>query len=126
MDGPRVKILSDGIELHDASTISPDHAVATEPLLASQVEVLRGPSALIHGGGAMGGVVNILDNKIPTAIPEKGYAGSVEMRYGSGAREKAGAFSLTGGAGQIAVHAEAWRAMRATTAWAAAGAKARA
>ena len=106
MDGPRVKILSDGVELHDASTISPDHAVATEPLLATQVEVLRGPSALIHGGGAMGGVVNILDNRIPTAIPEKGYEGSLEMRYGSGAREKAGAFSLTGGAGQIAVHAE--------------------
>lgn len=106
MDGPRVKILSDGVELHDASTISPDHAVAAEPMLATQVEVLRGPSALIHGGGAMGGVVNILDNRIPTAIPEKGYEGSVEMRYGSGAREKAGAFSLTGGAGQLAVHAE--------------------
>ncbi|WP_159912045.1 TonB-dependent receptor [Pantoea sp. 18069] len=106
MDGPRVKILSDGAELHDASSISPDHAVAMEPMLATQVEVLRGPSALIHGGGAMGGVVNILDNKIPTKIPEKGYEGSAEMRYGSGAREKAGAFSLTGGAGQVAVHVE--------------------
>ncbi|WP_422688652.1 TonB-dependent receptor domain-containing protein [Comamonas endophytica] len=106
MDGPRVRILSDGVELHDASTISPDHAVAVEPLLATQVEVLRGPSALIHGGGAMGGVVNILDNKIPTAIPDKGYEGSLEMRYGSGAREKAGAFSVTGGSGQVAVHAE--------------------
>ena len=106
MDGPRIMVLSDGAELHDASTISPDHAVAVEPMLATQVEVLRGPSALIHGGGAMGGVVNILDHKIPTAIPEKGYEGSVEMRWGSGAREKAGAFSLTGGAGQIAVHAE--------------------
>ncbi len=106
MDGPRVKILSDGAELHDASAISPDHAVAMEPMLATQIEVLRGPSALIHGGGAMGGVVNILDNKIPTAIPEKGYEGSAEMRYGSGAQEKAGAFSLTGGAGQVAVHVE--------------------
>ncbi|MEG3060065.1 MAG: TonB-dependent receptor [Comamonas sp.] len=106
MDGPRVKILSDGAELHDASSISPDHAVAMEPMLATQVEVLRGPSALIHGGGAMGGVVNILDNKIPTRIPEKGYEGSAELRYGSGAKEKAGAFSLTGGAGQVAVHVE--------------------
>ena len=106
MDGPRVKILSDGAELHDASAISPDHAVAMEPMLATQIEVLRGPSALIHGGGAMGGVVNILDNKIPTAIPEKGYEGSAELRYGSGAKEKASAFSLTGGAGQVAVHVE--------------------
>lgn len=106
MDGPRVKVLSDGSELQDASTISPDHAVAMEPMLATQIEVLRGPSALIHGGGAMGGVVNILDNKIPTAIPEKGYEGSAELRYGSGAKEKASAFSLTGGAGQVAVHVE--------------------
>lgn len=106
MDGPRVKILSDGAQLHDASATSPDHAVAMEPMLATQVEVLRGPSALIHGGGAMGGVVNILDNKIPMAIPEKGYEGSAELRYGSGAKEAASAFSLTGGVGQVAVHVE--------------------
>ena len=105
MDGPRVKILSDGAELHDASTISPDHAVVSEPLLARQIEVLRGPSALVYGG-ASGGVVNVLDNKVPTAVPDKGYEGSAEVRAGSGAREKAGAFELTGGAGNIAVHVE--------------------
>jgi iron complex outermembrane receptor protein len=106
MDGPRVKVLSDGAELHDASTISPDHAVVSEPLLATQIEVLRGPSALVHGNGAVGGVVNVLDGKIPTAVPEKGYEGSAELRANSGAREGAGAFSLTGGAGNLAVHVE--------------------
>ena len=107
MDGPRVKMLSDGSEIQDASTVSPDHTVATEPLLATQIEVLRGPSALIYGAGAIGGVVNVLDNKIPTAIPQKGYEGSAEARVGSGANEKAGAVSLTGGTGNIAVHVEA-------------------
>ena len=106
MDGPRVKVLSDGAELHDASTISPDHAVASEPLLATQIEVLRGPSALVYGGGAVGGVVNVLDGKVPTAIPQKGIEGSAELRANTGASEKAGAFSLTGGAGNLAVHAE--------------------
>lgn len=106
MDGPRVKVLSDGAELHDASTISPDHAVVSEPLLATQIEVLRGPSALVYGNGAVGGVVNVLDGKIPTAVPQKGYEGSAELRANSGAREKAGAFSLTGGAGNLAVHVE--------------------
>ena len=107
MDGPRVKILSDGSEIQDASTISPDHTVATEPLLTQQIEVLRGPSALIYGAGAVGGVVNLLDNKIPTAVPEKGYEGSAEVRAGSAANEKAGAISLTGGSGPLAVHVEA-------------------
>lgn len=106
MDGPRVKVLSDGAELHDASTISPDHAVASEPLLATQIEVLRGPSALVYGGGAVGGVVNVLDGKLPTAIPQKGIEGSAELRANTGAGEGAGAFSLTGGAGNLAVHAE--------------------
>ena len=107
MDGPRVRVLSDGSELHDASTVSPDHAVAAEPLLATQVEVLRGPSALVYGGGAVGGVVNVLDGKVPTAVPDKGYEGSAELRAGSAAREKAGAVALTGGAGNLAVHVEA-------------------
>ena len=52
---PRVKALSDGSELMDASAISPDHAVTTEPLLAERIEVLRGPAALLYGGGAIGG-----------------------------------------------------------------------
>ena len=106
MDGPRVKVLSDGAELHDASTISPDHAVASEPLLATHIEVLRGPSALVYGGGAVGGVVNVLDGKLPTAIPQKGIEGSAELRANTGAGEGAGAFSLTGGAGNLAVHVE--------------------
>lgn len=106
MDGPRVKILSDGAEVQDASTISPDHAVGFEPVLAERIEVLRGPSALAYGGGAVGGVVNILDRKIPTAVPEKGVEGSLEVRANSVAREKTGAFEVTGGSGNIAVHAE--------------------
>lgn len=109
MDGPRVKILSDGAEVQDASTISPDHAVASEPLLAEQIEVLRGPSALAYGGGAVGGVVNVLDRKIPTRMPRNGLEGSAEVRANSGADEKAGAFELTGGSGNIAIHAEGAR-----------------
>lgn len=106
MDGPRVKVLSDGAEVQDASTISPDHAVASEPMLAEQVEVLRGPSALAYGGGAVGGVVNVIDKKIPTRVPAKGVEGSAEVRANSAAREKAGAFEVTGGSGNFAFHAE--------------------
>ena len=106
MDGPRVKLLSDGSEIMDASTISPDHAVALEPMLSEQIEVLRGPSALAYGGGAIGGVVNVLDRRIPTAIPERGVEGSVELRADSVAHGVAGAFEVTAGSGNLAVHAE--------------------
>ncbi|AKU10317.1 putative TonB-dependent receptor [Azoarcus sp. CIB] len=106
MDAARVKVLSDGAEIIDASTVSPDHAIASEPMLAEQIEVLRGPSALAYGGGAIGGVVNVLDRKIPMAIPARGVEGSVELRGNSAAREAAGAFELTAGSGNFAVHAE--------------------
>ncbi|MBS0294385.1 MAG: TonB-dependent receptor [Proteobacteria bacterium] len=107
MDGARVRVLSDGSQLQDASTVSPDHAVTSEPLLATQIEVLRGPSGLIYGAGAVGGVINVLDARVPTAIPEKGYEGSAELRAGSAARESAGAVALTAGAGNVAMHVEA-------------------
>lgn len=106
MDGPRVKLLSDGSEIMDASTISPDHAVAIEPMLSEQIEVLRGPSALAYGGGAIGGVVNVLDKRVPTAVPERGVEGGVELRADSVANGVAGAFEVTAGSGNLAFHAE--------------------
>ncbi|RNF28516.1 TonB-dependent receptor, partial [Massilia aurea] len=67
----------------------------------------RGPSALAYGGGAVGGVVNILDRKIPTAMPEKGLEGSAEVRANSAAREKTGAAEFTVAAGSnLALHLE--------------------
>ncbi|MEH3086080.1 MAG: TonB-dependent receptor [Xylophilus ampelinus] len=107
MDGARVKVLSDGAEVQDASTVSPDHAVAVEPMLSQQIEVLRGPSALAYGGGAIGGVVNVLDNKIPTKRPARGVEGSAEVRANTGAGESAEALGLTADVGGgLVLHAE--------------------
>lgn len=112
MDGARVSVLSDGSELMDASTVSPDHAVTSEPMLATQMEVLRGPSALLYSAGAMGGVVNVLDGKIPTQKPANGIEGSAQVEGSTAARQAAGAFSLTGATplqnsmGSLVLHAE--------------------
>jgi iron complex outermembrane receptor protein len=104
---PRTKILSDGNSILDASDISPDHAVTVDTLLAQRIEVLRGPATLLYGGGAIGGVVNVLDDKIPTSMPEKGYEGFAALRGNTVADEMAGAISLTGRAtDNLAVHFE--------------------
>lgn len=105
-DAARVKVLSDGSEIQDASSISPDHAVGLEPMLAERIEILRGPSALLYGGGAIGGVVNVLDRKIPTVVPENGVEGEVELRGNTGAKEGAGALGVTLGLGRFALRAE--------------------
>lgn len=109
LDGPRVRVLSEGSEIMDASTVSPDHAVAAEPMLLKRVEILRGPSALAYGGGATGGVVNLIDERIPTEVPVNGVEGSLELRGNTAANEAAGAFGITAGSGNFAVRAEGAR-----------------
>lgn len=104
---PRVKVLSEGAGLMDASEVSPDHAISGEPLLLEGIEILRGPSALLYGGGAIGGAVNLLDKKIPTRVPANGGEGVVEYRRGSVDNEEAGVVGLTVGAGNFAVRVEA-------------------
>ena len=96
---PRVQSLSDGSNIQDASAISPDHAITTEPLLLRGIEVLRGPAALLYGGGAIGGAINLLDDKVPTAIPEGGISGAAEGRLGTADKERSLVGGLTAGVG---------------------------
>ncbi|MFN3514930.1 MAG: TonB-dependent receptor domain-containing protein [Phenylobacterium sp.] len=106
---PRVKALSDGGSLMDASEVSPDHAISAEPLLLEAIEILRGPSALLYGGGAIGGAVNLLDLKVPRRLPAEGYEGAVEIRGGTADDEAAGVAGLTAGAGPLAFRIEGAR-----------------
>jgi iron complex outermembrane receptor protein len=68
--GPRVLLLQNGVGMVDASSLSPDHAVPSEAGQASRIEVLRGPSTLAYGGSGIGGVVNVLDDRVPSHRPE--------------------------------------------------------
>ena len=103
---PRVQVLTNGASTFDAAGVSPDHAVVAETMLAERVEVIRGPGALLYTAGAIGGVVNVIDGRIPESVPEKGVTGHVDLRGTTGIKERAGAFSLTAGEGPIAVHVE--------------------
>ncbi|MGZ0707948.1 TonB-dependent receptor [Coraliomargarita sp. W4R53] len=83
-DGPRVRILESGLGSLDVSETSPDHAVSVEPLLTDRVEILRGPSTLLYGSSAIGGVVNVMGKEIPRErVDPKGYEGAIETRYDS-------------------------------------------
>ena len=102
--GPRVRVLNNGIGSNDASAISPDHATSVEPLLAERIEVLRGPATLLYGSGAMGGVVNVIDNRIPSLMPDKLLEGALEQRFDSTSDETSTTMKLEGGQGNIAYH----------------------
>ncbi len=102
--GPRVRVLNNGIGSNDVSAISPDHATSVEPLLAERIEVLRGPATLLYGSGAMGGVVNVIDNRIPGQIPDKLLGAALEQRFDSTSDETSSTMKLEGGQGAIAYH----------------------
>ncbi len=106
LGGDRVRILSDGVGSADASNTSPDHAVSVDPLSAERIEVLRGPATLLYGSSAVGGVVNVLDGRIPNYVPSQPITGQVEVSGGTVADERSGAASLGGGGGRLAWHAD--------------------
>ncbi|CAO1654395.1 TonB-dependent receptor [Parasphingorhabdus sp. NYA22] len=83
--GPRVRVLTDGIGSLDASNTSVDHAVTIDPLTAQRVEVLRGPAVLLFGGDAIGGAVNVIDKRIPRDIPDDAVHVDAIGGYGSAA-----------------------------------------
>ncbi len=80
LTGPRVQVLTNGVGLIDASSVSPDHQVAADPAESNRIEIIRGPSTLIYGGTAIGGVVNIMDGRIPQDLPEGGLDGHLSAQ----------------------------------------------
>lgn len=81
LGGFDIRVLSNGVSTIDASASSPDHAVAAEPLTLRKVEVIRGPAAVMYGGNAVGGVVNLFDGRIPTESMTRPFSGSVDIGY---------------------------------------------
>lgn len=109
LGGDRVRVLTDGLATLDVSGVSEDHAVAIDPALADQVEILRGPATLLHGSGAAGGVVNIVTNRLHQALPD-GASGLLEVRGDSALDERAIAGRFDTALGRVALHLDGvWR-----------------
>ena len=109
LEGARVQVLSDGLAAGDVSTVSVDHAVSIEPFLADQVEVLKGPSTLLYGSGAIGGAVNVVEGRVPEQAAATPLEGRAELRAGSGNDERTGMLRLDGSAasGRLVFHLDA-------------------
>lgn len=105
LEGPRVKILQDGMGSGDLSAISNDHAVGASLLTTQQIEILRGPATLLYGSGAIGGAINIVNGRIPTQL-EPRPTGEAELRAGTADRSGALAFSADRSVGNIGLHVD--------------------
>lgn len=104
--GSRVRVMQNSVGNNDVSSLSPDHANGVDPIIAERIEVLRGPSTLLYGSGAIGGVVNVIDNRIPERVPDKLIGGAGEQRYDSATTESSSALKLEGGKDKFAYHVD--------------------
>jgi len=104
LTGPRVQVLTNGVGLIDASSISPDHQVASDPAESNRIEIIRGPSTLIYGGAAIGGVVNVLDGRIPHEMPQPGLGGRITTQVSSVDRGTSLAGQMEIGIGSVVLH----------------------
>jgi iron complex outermembrane receptor protein len=104
LDGDRVQILQDGQRIGDLSSQSGDHGVTVNPAAARRIEVVRGPATLLYGANAVGGLVNVITEDIPTRRVH-GANGNMMFDFGSAANETGGAADLRAGNGRFAIHA---------------------
>jgi iron complex outermembrane receptor protein len=107
LDAERVKIMQNGVGILDASSLSFDHAVSVDPLIIEQIDVVRGPAALLYGGSAMGGVVNAIDHRIPKEQLQ-GISGRAETRFGGAESTRNGAAVVDIGNGKFAIHGDVY------------------
>jgi len=103
LDGDRVAVLEDGQRMGDLSSQSGDHSVPTNPAAARKIEVVRGPATLLYGANAIGGLVNVITDSIPS---EKtvGSSGNFNLNYGSNGSAAGGAGDIHVGNGKFAMH----------------------
>ncbi|WP_116811878.1 TonB-dependent receptor [Steroidobacter cummioxidans] len=106
LSGDRVQVLQDGLASLDVSSLSQDHAVTLESVVSQQIEIIKGPAALLYGSGASGGLVNVVSSRVPTEVPAKIITGAAEVRGETATEERTGAASIDGGTGKFAFHAD--------------------
>lgn len=105
LDAGRVRVLDGGLDSLDVSTFSPDHAVTTDSVFADQVEVIRGPASVLYGGAAIGGVVNVVSNRLPREAMQSVH-GRLLSRYDSATRGWLGGVQIDGGNGGLAYNVQ--------------------
>ena len=105
LEGARVQILQNGLSVGDVSNISQDHAVGNNMQNAHQVEVLRGAAALLYGSGSSGGLVNVVNDRILTNLPDRP-TGAINTSYETVNNGRAGAVEVDGAFGSVAVHVD--------------------
>ncbi len=105
----RIRVLNNGVNMLDVANVSPDHQVTSDPLSTETIEVVRGPATLLYGPNTVGGVVNVIDGRIPMERLGKLVEGKLSLRLGTADEERSGGASLNFGLGPVVIHVDGFR-----------------
>jgi len=108
-DSNRVRTLEDGIGSFDVADVGPDHGIPIDPLSAQRIEVIRGAATLRYGSQAIGGVINAINNRVPSRLPDEPIVAELTGLYGTNADTRQGSVMLDGRIGAFAVHADGFK-----------------
>ena len=103
--GPRVRLMEDRLDTLDVSVTSADHATSVDALVADRIEVLKGPSTLVYGSGAIGGVVDVHTGRIPHQRSDA-ISGGIEARVEDSTEQRSTVGELDFGTGPLAFHVD--------------------
>ena len=105
----RIRVLQNGVTTIDVSNVSPDHAVSAEPLTIKTIDVVRGPATLLYGPNTVGGVVNLIDNRIPTEPLQRPLVGKADTRFSTAEEQRSGAGLVEFQLGRVVVHLDGFK-----------------
>jgi iron complex outermembrane receptor protein len=108
-DANRVRTLEDGLGSFDVADVGPDHGIPIDPLTAQRIEVVRGAATMRYGSQAIGGVINAINNRVPTRLPDEPFAAEITGLYGTNADTRQGSALLDGSVGSFAIHADGFK-----------------
>jgi len=108
MDSNRIKFLNNGMEIKDVSNMSGDHAVAIDTISSERIEIIRGPASVIYGGGAVGGVINIIDHRIHSEFVD-GMIGKYDQNFGGAGSGASSAITVDYGVKNVMFHIDGYR-----------------
>ncbi|PSQ69255.1 MAG: ligand-gated channel, partial [Bacteroidetes bacterium QH_2_64_26] len=105
LSGNRIRVLKDGIA-QEYYQFGVRHFPTTSSNEAERIEVVRGPSSIQYGSNALGGAINVLTKKAPTAdVNETQVGGTFRSQYFTNNNERAVGLDLEGARGPVGVRA---------------------
>lgn len=100
LSSQRVLVLVNGVR-QEGQQWGDEHSPEIDPYSAERIEVVKGPSSVLYGSDALGGVVNVIKPDLPTTEDDPMLAGKINLSGYSNNNLLGSALALSGAQGSV-------------------------